>query len=135
MGLQKRVRVRLSSAAYNGQLREESDTEAISIFDSGRDLVMEITPCPRLGVAHVVTMTEDQARRVSEYSKAQSKMLRELGRTNLLLDITYVPARNWNRETLRTIPSGSALFPVLDAKTVPINALKTLLLPVEDGLD
>ena len=135
MGRKKRVRIELTSAAYNGQLREESDTEAFSIVDSERDVVMEITPCPRLGVAHVVTMTNDQARKVSEYSRAHSKMLRELGRTNLLLDITYVPERNWNHETLRTIPGGSAVFPVLDAKTVPIDALKQFLPPLEDELD
>ena len=117
----------LTSASYNGRMVEDIRTEAFSFLDAERDLVMEITPCPRLGVAHVVTMTGDQARRVSEYTRTRSEMLHELGRTDLLLDITYVPTRSWNRENLRAIPRGSSVFPVLDAKTVPINAVKPLL--------
>ncbi len=121
------TRVELSSAAYKGQLREEAGTEAFSIIDQERDLVLEITPCPRLGVAHVVTMTGEQARKISEYSRKRSDMLRELGRTDLLLDITYVPTRGWNEENLRSIPGGSTIFPVLDAKTVPISLVKALV--------
>ncbi len=117
----------LTSASYNGRMVEEIRTEAFSFLDSERDLVIEITPCPRLGVAHIVTMTGDQARKVSEYARTRSEMLHELGQTNLLLDITYVPSRSWNQENLRTIPRGSSVFPVLDAKTVPINAVKPLL--------
>jgi len=106
---------------------EEIRTEAFSFLDTERDLVMEITPCPRLGVAHIVTMTGDQARRVSEYVRTRSEMLHELGLTDHLLDITYVPTRSWNQENLKTIPRGSSVFPVLEAKTVPINAVKPLL--------
>jgi len=132
-GPRKRARIEFSSAAYNGKFREEVETEAFSVVDAERNLVMEITPCPRLGIAHVVTMTEDQARRVSEYQNARSRMLRELGQTRLLLDITYVPTGSWNPENLRTIPGGSAIFPVLEAKTVPIKMVKPLLSQLKTG--
>jgi len=114
-------------ASYQGSRIEQVGTEALSIRDTERNIVLEITPYPTLGIAQVVTMTSEQSRKVAEYSNSQSKILKEIGRAELLLDITYLPERNWNQTALIPIPAGSAVFPVLDAKTVPIERVKRYL--------
>ena len=122
-----RVKVALSMAAYQESRIEQVDTEAVSIEDKERQIVLEITAYSALGIAQVVAMTPEQSRNVAEFSNSQSKMLNEIGGAELLLDITYVPERNWNRRTRIPIPAGSAVFPVLDAKTVPIEHVKRYL--------
>ena len=122
-----RAKVSLSIAAYQHSRLEQIDTEAVSIHDAERNVVLEITPYPSHGIAQVVTMTPNQSRKIAEYSRSQSKILKEIGGAELLLDITYVPERNWDRRTPVEIPAGSAVFPVLDAKTVPIESVKPYL--------
>src|SRR5205823_8773522 len=122
-----RAKVSLSIAAYQHSRLEQIDTEAVSIHDAERNVVLEITPYPSHGIAQVVTMTPNQSRKIAEYSRSQSKILKEIGGAGLLLDITYVPERNWDRRTPVEIPAGSAVFPVLDAKTVPIESVKPYL--------
>ena len=122
-----RAKVSLSIAAYQHSRLEQIDTEAVSIHDAERNVVLEITPYPSHGIAQVVTMTPNQSRKIAEYSRSQSKILKEIGGAELLLDITYVPERNWDRTMPVEIPAGSAVFPVLDAKTVPIESVKPYL--------
>ena len=121
------AKVALSVAAYRGFSIQETSTEAFSILDREKGLVLEITPYRNLGVAQIVTMTLDQSRRIAEYSKKQSEILREMGRNDLFLDVTYVAEKNWNKATLGRIPAGSAVFPVLEEKTVPIQHVKPYL--------
>ena len=122
-----RAKVSLSIAVYQHSRLEQIDTEAVSIHDAERNVVLEITPYPSHGIAQVVTMTPNQSRKIAEYSRSQSKILKEIGGAELLLDITYVPERNWDRTMPVEIPAGSAVFPVLDAKTVPIESVKPYL--------
>jgi len=122
-----RAKVSLSIAAYQHSRLEQIDTEAVSIHDAERNVVLEITPYPSHGIAQVVTMTPNQSRKIAEYSRSQSKILKEIGGAGLLLDITYVPERNWDRRTPVEIPASSSVFPVLDAKTVPIESVKPYL--------
>ena len=121
------AKVARSTTAYGKLEIVERDTEAVSLRDPENNLVMEVTPYPGLGLAQVVMMTPDQSRKVAEYTLKQSGVLRELGRTDLLLDITYVPERNWSKASLRRIPAGTAVFPVLDVRTVPLEQVKRYL--------
>ena len=71
------------------QLTEES-AEAVTFPDKNGNLVVEITPHPSLGIAQVVIMSPEQSGKIAEYTRRQCDILRELGRSDLLLDITYV---------------------------------------------
>jgi len=57
-----RAKVSLSIAAYQHSRLEQVDTEAVSIQDAERNVVLEITPYPSHGIAQVVTMTPEQSR-------------------------------------------------------------------------
>jgi len=122
-----RAKVARSTTAYGKLEIVERNTEAVSLRDPENNLVMEVTPYPSLGIAQVVRMTTEQSRKVAEYTMKQSGVLRELGRTDLLLDITYVSERNWSKTPLRKIPAGTAVFPVLEVRTVPLEQVKQYL--------
>ncbi len=102
------------------------NTETVSFPDKNGKLVVEITPYPGMGIAQVVTMTMEQSTKIAKYARRQSKILAELGRTDLVLDVTYVPEEKWSEDILRRVPGGSALFPILSLKTVPIQHVKHL---------
>src|SRR5436309_16134576 len=102
-----RAKVSLSIAAYQHSRLEQIDTEAVSIHDAERNVVLEITPYPSHGIAQVVTMTPEQSRQVAEHSRSQTQILRDIGGAKLLLDITYVPERTCNWTTPVEITAGS----------------------------
>ena len=114
------AKVVLSTTGYRRSEAVERNTEAITVPGPEENTVLEITPYHSLGLAQIATMTIEQSQRIVEYLRRQSKVLEELERTNLLLDVTYVPERSWNEHTLQKIPAGSAVFPVLELETVPI---------------
>ncbi len=103
------------------------NTEAVSFPDKNGKLVVEITPYPNMGIAQVVTMTTEQSKKIGDYARRQTKTLIELGRTDLLLDVTYVPEEKWRDDLLRRVPGGSAVFPIVSLKTVPMEHVKHLL--------
>ncbi len=116
-----RARIILSTTGYSSSKAVEKNTETITVQDSDRNTVLEITPYPSLGVAQVATMTFEQSQKIAEYLRRHSRVLKELERADLLVDITYVPSRSWNESTFKRIPAGSAVFPVLELATVPIS--------------
>ena len=127
MGQNTRAKVALSTTGYRGSEVAEKNTEAITIPGPEKNTVLEITPYPSLGMAQIATMTSEQSQRIADYLRRQSKVLEELDETDLLLDLTYVPARSWNERTFRRIPAGSAVFRVLELETVPILHVKQYL--------
>lgn len=118
--------MRRSTTSYGGVEIAQDDTEAISLVEPKSLLVVEITPYPSLGIAQVVRMTHEQSKRITDYTR-KSRVLKEVARTDLLLDITYVPQRNWSETVLRKIPAGTAIFPVVDVETLPIEKAKKYL--------
>lgn len=119
-----RAKVARSVTTYRGLELVEDNTEAVTISDPQHNVVVEITPYPGTGLAQIVTMTDEQSRRITGYLRKQSRVLRELNRTELLLDITYIPEKKWRDDTLAKVHKGSALFPVMDLRTVPIGRVK-----------
>ncbi len=73
------------------------NTAAVSFPDKNGNLVVEITPYPSMGIAQVVTMTTKQSKKITDYARRHSKILVELGRADLLLDVTYVPEEKMER--------------------------------------
>ena len=119
-----RVRILKSTTAYGDKELNQENTQAVTFPNRENNLLVEVTPYPSLGLAQIVTMTPEQARRVMDYSVKRSKMLRDLRREDLLLDITLVPERSWRDKLLSKIPAGSAVFPVRELRTVPIGTVK-----------
>ena len=108
------------------EITEES-TEAVTFPDKNGNLIVEITPYPSMGIAQVVIMSPEQSREIAEYTRRQCNILQELGKADLLLDITYIPEEKWKDEILRRVPAGSTVFPVADLRTVPLEHVKCSL--------
>ncbi len=116
-----------SATSYEKVEVAVDNTETVSFPDKNGKLVVEITPYRSMGIAQVVAMTTEQSTKIANYARRQSKILTELGRTDLLLDVTYVPEEKWTDDILRRIRGGSAVFPILSLRTVPIEYVKHLL--------